>query len=425
MAYQAPRGTNDILPGPLPNSPAFESHRWQWIESTFRDLAGLYGYGEVRTPAFEDKELFLRSSGETSDVVDKEMYEFLDRGGRELALKPEGTAPVMRAYLEHKQYAAGGIVRYWYLTQSFRYGRPGKGRYRQLHQLGLELIGSTSPRADAEVIEVTDRFFSTIGLPHKIGVNCIGRPESRGRFSEAILGTFAGWLLDQDDETRAKTTKNPFRLLDSKSPEIQQIAQEVPDIGDFLSDESKEHFAGVLGALEEAGVAYEVDRSIVRGLDYYTDTVFEFVNTDFGETLSLCGGGRYDGLVAQLGGPPTPSVGVGIGVERCLLTLSQLGHKIPEPRLTAYIIAASDDAWGPLQELAAELRAAGVSCQTDLDRAKLKGQFKQADKSRALFALILGDDELASNQVTVKNLTTTEQVSIKRSGIVQWLKENI
>lgn len=424
--YQAPRGTNDILPGRRPNDPGFEIHRWQYVESEFLGVAWQYGYEEIRTPMFEDIELFIRSSGDTSDIVSKEMYDFRDKGDRHVALKPEGTAPVLRAYLEHNLAQQGSPSRLCYINHSFRYGRPGKGRYRQLHQLGLELIGSDSPLADAEIISATDRFFRAVGLEsHEIRINCIGRPEDRERFAREILGHLATVLADTDSETRNRYEKNPVRLLDSKDPKIRESLAELKPITDFIGPASRARFEGVQAALREEGIEFKLDPLIVRGLDYYTDTVFEIVDTSYGEGLSLCGGGRYDLLIAELGGPPTPSVGVGIGEERLIQALDHAGAIPDLPRPDAYIVNTGEDQRANAQALARELRDHELSIQLDIDHRGLKQQFKAADRSRARFALVLGEEEAKTGTVTVKNLADSSQQSISREEIADWLEEQI
>ncbi|MCW5938246.1 MAG: histidine--tRNA ligase [Fimbriimonadaceae bacterium] len=411
MKFQAQRGTHDVLPVDAP--------KWRFVEETWRRVCGLYGYEEIRTPIFEDFELFARTSGETSDIVSKEMYDFTDKGGRHIALRPEGTAPVVRAYLEHSLASAGGPVKLFYIGPMFRYGRPQKGRMRQLHQTGLECLGPATPEADAEVIEVTVRFYEAIGLEGlTVLVNSIGRQEARARFGEAVLRQLAGWLADQPPEARERAEKNPMRLLDSKDPDVKAALEGAPTIGEFLEPESREHFDRLCGLLDEAGIRYRLDPGIVRGLDYYTDTVFEVQSDALGAQSSLCGGGRYDGLVAELGGPSTPAVGVGIGIERALIAMEAAEAWPTSGRVGAYLVAATDSARVPLRSLARELRSAGVSCLADLDGRGLKAQFKQADRSGACWALILGEDEMAGGTVTVKNLESGQQESLPRAEAV-------
>ncbi len=411
--YQVPRGTFDVVPAPFAKEPVCETHRWLAAEAAYRKVCELYGYQEVRTPMFEDIELFLRTSGETSDIVSKEMYDFFDKSDRHVALRPEGTAPAMRAYVDHAMGGQGVVTRLSYFGPVFRYNRPNKGRYRQFHQAGYELIGSPSPLADAEIIGATVRFFRELGLEGVVvRVNSIGRGETMEKYGQAVLDHVAGWLSKQDEEQRAKAHKNPLRLLDTKDPDLRAALQGLPSILGFLGEESKASFEGLQMRLAEQGTAFEVDDSIVRGLDYYTDTVFEVVSPDFG---ALCGGGRYDGLIQEIGGPATPSVGVGIGLERALL-VAELAGKAPENKIPTrwYVVAATESAREPAVSLAHELRAMDVGCTLDLDGRSVKAQFKQADRNGATMAAVLGDEELSAGTVSIKDLVTGEQKTLPR-----------
>ncbi len=411
MPFQAPRGTEDVLPSDAP--------KWQRLESIFRDITRRYGYHELRTPTFEETELFTRTAGETSDIVSKEMYTFTDKGGRSITLKPEGTAPAMRAVIEHSLCPPGAITRLMYVTPCYRYNRPQKGRLRELHQFGLELIGSASPAADAEVIEATYRFFEACGLTGlTVMVNSIGRDECRERFREAILEHMKDYLAGQSEESNAQARKNPLRLLDSKDPDVQAALQGLKPITDFLEDECRSNFERLQQLLTEAGVRFEVRPDIVRGLDYYTETVFEILHAGLGAQSSICGGGRYDNLVKDLGGSPTPSVGVGIGVERTLLAVEADGVGVETDRLDAYIVQASKEAYDLSLAIARDLRKEGLSALTDIDGRSFKSQLRQADKSGARFAIILGDDELAKGTVQLKVLETGEQVEVSREEAV-------
>lgn len=412
MRRQAPRGTQDVLPS--------QAHLWRFVEDAFAETMALFGYGEVRTPTFEDYELFARTSGDTSDIVSKEMYDFYDKGDRHLALRPEGTAPVMRAYIEHGLGEAGLPVRLWYCAPMFRYGRPQKGRFREHHQVGFELIGSGSPLAEAEVAQAVLAFYARLGLTGlELRLNCIGRAESRARYGEALLRYLSGWLEGLAPDARAAAEKNPLRLFDSKDPKVHDALAGAPRLADFLEDASRAHFEAVLGALDECGVVYSVDDGIVRGLDYYTDTVFEVQSAALGAQSSLCGGGRYDGLIGALGGKDVPSVGVGIGVERALIAISEAGTDVPMRRPTYYLVAATPDAWPVVRAQARTLRAAGVSCLFDLDARPIKAQLKAADRSGARFAAIWGTDELAAGTVTVKDLASGVQRSVGAEELLQ------
>jgi histidyl-tRNA synthetase len=405
MRFQAQRGTEDVLPA--------DSYKWQRLEEEFRDLCRVYGYKEIRTPTFEYIELFVRSSGETSDIVSKEMYDLIDKGGRHLALKPEGTAPSIRAAIEHSLISQGQTTRLYYVTPIFRYGRPQKGRLREAHQVGLELIGSGSPTADAEVIELTVRFYQRIGIDDvEVALNSIGRESARARYREVILKHFEAYLRDLDEETRTKSARNPMRLLDSKDPAAVDLCATIPPIHDYLDDESKANFSEVQRLLAESGVPFRVAPDIVRGLDYYTDTVFEIVSSKLGAQSSLCGGGRYDNLVKELGGPPTPSVGVAMGIERALIVLEETGKVWDEELPEVYVVQATESAAAVCRGLVRDLRAAGVPTLCDIDGKKMAAQLKQADRLGAQKALILGDDEMAKGTIILRDLATSQQEEI-------------
>jgi len=393
------------------------------VHRVFAELAGQFGYGEVRTPAFEETELFVRTSGETSEVVNKQMYSFLDKGDRNLSLKPEGTAPAVRAYLEHGLGQPGQTTRLWYFTPFFRYERPGKGRYRQAHQFGLELVGSAAPEADAEIIEMTVELYRRVGIEARVNVNSLGRAETRARYREALLNYAEPYLRDQSDEIRARAALNPLRMLDSKDPEVISAMAGAPKVLDFLEEASKGHFDRLLCLLEEAQVPFEVAPNIVRGLDYYTDTVFEITTDLLGSSNdALCGGGRYDNLVSDLGGPPTPSVGVGIGVERLLIVMSELGLESPLAPLDAMAISATEAARPAIRQIAREMRSAGFSVVTDLDGRSLRSQLKRADQLGAVRAVIVGDEELTAGEVSVRLLASGDQVRVSRERLIEVLR---
>ena len=410
MRFQAPRGTEDALPADI--------HRWQFVESQFKSLAQLYGYREIRTPSFEETDLFIRSSGETSEIVTKQMYSFTDKGGRPITFRPEGTAPIMRAVIEHNLCPPGTVARFSYVIPIYRYERPQKGRLREAHQVGLELIGSPSMGSDAEIIEMTVGFYRRIGLVNVVAlVNSIGREECRRRFSEAILASVESWLKDQDEEGQARARKNPMRLLDSKDPAIQEAVAGVPPVLDFLEEDERRKFDELQSLLTEAGVPYRVAPEVVRGLDYYTGAVFEVHSTSLGAQSALCGGGRYDDLVKQMGGPDTPSVGVAMGIERALIVLEAESAEVPEPKPDAFIAAASPEYAEHARRLARGLRSRGLSAILDHDGKSLKSQLKQADKSGARYAILIGEEEVAKDAVTLRNLATGEQAMVGRSEL--------
>lgn len=415
MRYKAPKGTHDVLPA--------QSHRWRALEAAFADVARLYGYLEIRTPAFEETELFVRSSGDTSDIVTKQMYTFLDKKGRSLSLKPECTAPAIRAYLEHGLGQSGSITRLCYASQIFRYEQPQKGRYRQSHQVGIELIGSSSPLADGEVIELAVRFYERLGLRDvSVLVNTIGRRAGRERYGEALLSFLEPYLRSQDASFRERAHKNPLRLVDSKDPELQEKLVEAPRIGDYLEADSKERFEAVLEALEAAGVHAIPSPEIVRGLDYYTDIVFEVHSTSLGSQSALCGGGRYDDLIEQMGGPITPSVGFGAGIERALIAQEAEVAALPQPGVDAYLVAATSSAHEYLATLARNLRAAGISALMDYEGRPMKSQLRQADRSGARYAVIVGDDEILAGSVTLRSLSDSTQRRIQQDAIIDTLR---
>lgn len=402
MKYQAPRGTEDILPE--------ESAQWQWLEGVFRSVCRLYGYKEIRTPTFEDTDLFVRGLGETSDAVNKEMYTFIDRGGRSITLKPEATAPVARAYVEHSLGHSGQISRLYYITPIYRYERPQKGRLRQSHQTGVELLGSSAPDADAEIIDLTVRFYKTLGLNEvNIKLNSLGMNECRAKYREALLNYSKNFIKDYPEDFRERCEKNPLRLLDSKDEKLKAFMMEAPLISDYFEHETKEHFGKLQELLIKLEIDFHLDARLVRGLDYYTKTVFEVQSKSLGAQNALCGGGRYDDLIEKCGGHPTPAVGVAMGIERALMVLRtsiDLSSFTETP--LAFAVCLTDNRaefWKIIQSL----RDENLSIECDTESRSAKSQFRQADKSGAKFAIIIGDDELKNNQVKLKNLATGEE----------------
>lgn len=415
--YSAPRGTQDILPD--------TSHLWQYVESRWRDLCHLYGYREIRTPIFEETELLTRSVGESTDIVSKEMYTFEDRGGRSLTLKPEGTAPVVRAYLEHSLYAQGGVQKLYYITPIFRYERPQKGRYRQAHQFGAEIIGTAEPVADAELLAMILHFFLGLGIPQEkleLRLNTIGCPECRPAYREAVRQFGLAHRDSLCETCRARLETNPLRILDCKVPTCQAITRNAPPIDPYLCEACRGHFERLQALLKALDVPYRRDVRLVRGLDYYTRTTFEVAAQGLGAQNALCGGGRYDGLVESCGGPPTPALGVGIGIERTLLVMQELGVPLPEPpQPLVYLVAMSDSARVPVLLLAQQLRHAGIACDLDLEGRSPKAQMKRADRSGARYALLLGEDELQQHTATLRDLHTHEQHSVPQANLTEWL----
>jgi histidyl-tRNA synthetase len=397
---------------------------WQYLEREFFELSNRYGYREIRTPIFEDIELFKRTSGETSDVVSKEMYEFTDRGGRHVCLRPEGTAPVMRAAIEHGLLNQGVPIRASYAIPFFRYGRPQAGRLRQAHQFGLELIGSSSPEADAEIVEIVSEYYERVGIGKVVVlINSIGRGDCRASYRAVVLDHFKAYISDLSQEERDKALMNPLRLLDSKDPAASDLKNTIPPILNYLEPEARANFEQLQQLLAERGVEFRIQPDIVRGLDYYTDTVFEVISDRLGAQSSLCGGGRYDGLIQQLGGPPTPSVGVGMGIERAILVLESLG-KLPDPiRPEVYVVQATEDAAKACRDLAAALRDQGVETLRDFEGKKMSAQLKIADKLGARFAAIIGTDELAGGAAMVRNLSSGDQSLVPFGEVGVWVRK--
>lgn len=417
MRFQAPRGTRDVLPQ--------EAHRWVHLEKTFRDICHLYGYSEIRTPTFEDTELFVRGVGEGTDIVSKEMYTFKDRAGRSLTLKPEGTAPVIRAYLEHSLGTPNQITRLFYITPIFRYERPQKGRLRESHQTGVELIGSGTPDADAEVIELTVRFYQTLGIRNiSIKLNSLGEEECRKSYREALLEYARPHLRDFPEEFRARCEKNPLRLLDSKDPEVQKIVADAPPITRYYEKETIEHFESLQKLLNSLGITYEIDPKLVRGLDYYTKTVFEVQSEFLGAQNALCGGGRYDNLIEEYGGQPTPAVGVAMGIERALMVMETLEIEKKVERLLDVFAVCLTENRIEFAKFVKFLRDSGISVVTDLEFRSAKSQFRQADKSGANYAVILGDEELEKGVVKVKDMRSGEEVTLPSGEVLRVLRHH-
>jgi len=419
MKYQRPTGTNDVTPD--------EIAQWHEVEAVFVELCRRHCYGELRTPIFEDTDLFIRSVGEGTDIVSKEMYTFDDRGGRSLTLRAEGTAPAVRAYLENNlmQQDPERLVKLYYIAPIFRYDRPQAGRYRQHTQFGLEAIGSDNPAVDAEIIQMAVEFYSAVGIENAaLKLNSVGCPTCAPEYVRA-LKEFAAERLDRMCEDCVRRyAENPLRMIDCKSEQCQAIIAEAPRMTDILCDGCAEHFAQVRHYLDIFGIAYELDPYIVRGLDYYTRTAFEFVAEGIGAQSSIGGGGRYDGLVEQMGGRPTPGVGIGIGVERVLLVRRQLGVEEGQPaRSGCFIVTLGDAAWEAGLKLAAQLRAEGLRVDLDYRRRSMRAQLRHADGESFAQALIIGDDELAQGVVSVRDMESGEQEQVGMGELLQRLGE--
>ena len=405
----APRGTADVYPP--------QSARWQALEAQMHAIAHRFGYGEIRTPLFESTELFVRGVGETTDIVEKEMYTFSDKGGRSLTLRPEWTAPVVRAVLEHNLLAQGP-QRLYYIGPMFRYERPQAGRYRQAHQFGVECFGFAGPEADVETIALAHELMRAHGLPVVVSLNSIGDGECRPRYREVLHAHFAPHRERLSADSQRRLDRNPLRILDSKASEDAALIASAPTMLDVLCEACSTHFSRVCALLEATNVPYRIDPRIVRGLDYYTRTVYEFISDELGAQSTVCAGGRYDGLVASLGGPPTPGVGFALGIERFLMILEKHGAFAGGERSGIAVIPLGEAARTRVAPLLAALRrdAAEVAVTIDYGDAKLAAQFKKADRANARAALIVGDDELAGRSVVVRDLATRVQEVLSAAG---------
>ncbi|MBR2519932.1 MAG: histidine--tRNA ligase [Selenomonadaceae bacterium] len=406
MLTNAPRGTKDILPEQIAG--------WQFLEKKIRELCALYGYEEIRTPTFEHTELFQRGIGEGTDVVDKEMYTFTDRGDRSITLRPENTASVVRAYLQNKLYANAGLVKLFYIGSMFRYDRPQAGRLREFHQFGVEALGEKNPAVDAEIILLAWDFLQSLGLTDlKLKINTVGCPACRPIFRRKLTEFFTSEADELCGDCRRRLEKNPLRILDCKIDGLKEFMEDAPKIETCLCDECREHFAGVKNLLTAAGVEFTVDNRLVRGLDYYTKTAFEIQYAPLGAQSAVAGGGRYDGLIREIGGDLTPAVGFAAGLERILLAL-ELQGLLPAStkKITAFVVSSGEAAQVYAFKLLTDLRRKNISAAMDFGKKSLKAQMKQAAKSGAKFALIVGDDEVANSTVTVKNLETSAQETI-------------
>ncbi|WP_309707389.1 histidine--tRNA ligase [Armatimonas sp.] len=410
MRYAPPKGTYDILP-PAPGRDAVQnSALWQWLETSFREICRQYGYSEIRTPIFESHDLIHRSVGEGTDIVAKETFDFITKGNDALTLRPEGTAGVMRAFVSNRLYIERPVTKLYYIGPNFRYERPQKGRYRQHHQAGAELLGASGPEADAEVIALACGFYARLGLTDlKVKLNTVGTPESRAEYVKA-LRTWAEPLLPQmSGENNRRFAQNALRMLDSKEPQDIALLATAPSLSDYLDEASQTHFAAVKGYLTAMGLPYEEDPRLVRGFDYYTHTVFEIQSVVLGDK-ALGGGGRYNGLIEAVGGPATPGIGFGLGLERVLLALEETGISLPTASgLDAFLCPLGEAARASCVTLLAHLRAEGVVCDMDYTGRRMKAMLEQADQCKARFAVILGDDELAQGVATVRDMITKVQ----------------
>ena len=408
MKLQKPKGTQDILPA--------DSAKWQYVENVARETFKKYNYGEIRTPMFEHYEVISRSVGDTTDIVTKEMYDFHDKGDRHITLRPEGTAPVVRSYVENKLFApeVQKPVKVYYIGSMFRYERPQAGRLREFHQLGVECFGSKNPATDVETIAMAYQLFNTLGIKDvTLHLNSLGNTESRLAYRQALIDYLTPMRDTLSKDSQRRLDENPLRVLDSKEKEDKVAVENAPSILDYLDEESQAHFDEVRTMLDSLNIPYVIDTNMVRGLDYYNHTIFEFITTIDKSELTICAGGRYDSLVEYFGGPETAGFGFGLGLERLLLVLDKQGIELPvEESLDVYIAVLGSGANGKALELVQAIRYQGFKAERDYLGRKIKAQFKSADTFKAKTVITLGESEVESGQVNVKNNATREEVTV-------------
>ena len=413
MLTNAPKGTKDLLPA--------QAYKWHYVERKFAEICKNYGFKEIRTPMFEHTEVFARGIGDTTDVVQKEMYTFNDHGNRSITLKPEGTSGAVRAFIEHKQYAEVQPTKYYYDTDCFRYEKPQSGRLRHFHQFGIEVFGTPNMLADSEVICLANDFLNQLGITEiELRINSVGCPECRKKHREA-LNEFLRPRYDELCNTcKERYDRNPMRILDCKSEICQEIVKDAPRMLDYLCDDCRNAFEELKSNLTAMGIEYKVDPNIVRGLDYYTKTAFEFVTTSIGAQGTVCGGGRYDHLIEELGGPPIPGVGFGLGIERLLMLMDACGAQFPaDDSVDVFIAVMGERAKAFGLKLCRELRQSGVAAEMDTLARNIKGQFKYADRLNAKYTLVIGENELDKGVVSLKDMSMSQQREIKIEDIFE------
>lgn len=412
LITKAIKGTKDVLPKDV--------HKNQYIEATALDIASKFGYKEIRTPVFEHTELFQRGVGDTTDVVQKEMYTFDDKGGRSITLRPEGTAGAVRSYLENGLCNEALPQKVCYLISCYRYEKPQAGRLREFHQFGVECFGSASPLADAEIIALAKSLFDTLGVKDlSLEINSIGCPTCRAEYHKALKEYFSSRKDELCNTCKSRLDRNPMRILDCKSPICHEIAEGAPVVIDYLCDECKEHFENVQKYLKAQNIEYTINPQIVRGLDYYTKTVFEFVSNSIGAQGTVCGGGRYDGLVEELGGQHTPSLGFAMGIERLMILMEAQGCEFPEAeKPDLFIVALGEKATLKAVEIAKDMREEGFSALLDLNQRSVRAQMKYADKLGAKFNVVIGDNEVEAKTAKLKNMQTGEETEINLDTFV-------
>ena len=411
-----PKGTKDLLPQ--------DSYKWQFIENTAREVAKIFNIKEIRTPTFEHTEVFLRGVGETTDIVNKEMYTFTDKGGRSITLKPEGTAGVVRAFIENGMASSALPAKLYYLTQCFRYERPQAGRLREFHQFGIEYFGAKTPDTDAEVILVAKTFIEKLGIKNvSLYINSIGCKECRKKYEEALKNYLKANYDNLCELCKSRFEKNPLRILDCKNQDCKKIVENAPSILDYLCEDCSNHFEQVKKLLTLSNVEFKIDHNIVRGLDYYTKTVFEFVSENIGAQGTVCGGGRYDGLVKELGGTETCGIGFAAGIERLLLLMENTGVEIPkDDGVQIYIASMGEQAQEKAFCLVKSLRENGIIAELDHMERGIKAQFKYADKIGAKYVGVIGSDELEKGIIKIKNMTDGQETEVSFENVVEFLR---
>ena len=415
MRLQKPKGTQDILP--------LEAARWQYVEDLARETFKKYNYGEIRTPMFEHYEVISRSVGDTTDIVTKEMYDFYDKGDRHITLRPEGTAPVVRSFVENKLFApeVQKPVKLYYIGSMFRYERPQAGRLREFHQIGVECFGSKNPATDVETIAMAYQLFGDLGIQDvTLHLNTLGSSESRAAYRQALIDYLTPLKETLSKDSQRRLDENPLRVLDSKEKEDKLAVENAPSILDYLDEESQAHFDAVRGMLETLGIPYLIDTNMVRGLDYYNHTIFEFITKVDKSELTICAGGRYDGLVEYFGGPETPGFGFGLGLERLLLILEKQGIELPvDSQMDVYIAVLGEGANSKALELVQALRQQGLTAERDYLGRKIKAQFKSADSFKARTVITLGESEVESGQVTIKNNASRQEMTVRLNELME------
>lgn len=416
MLTKAPRGTKDVLPS--------ESYKWHYLERIIREITELFGYKEVRTPVFEHTELFVRGVGDTTDIVQKEMYTFLDKGNRSITLKPEGTAGVVRAYIEHGLHNLAQPIKMYYITPVFRYENPQAGRLRQHHQFGVEVFGAKEASIDGEIIALAMELFHRLGLKElELNINSIGCPNCRPRYHEVLKKYLEDHLDELCQTCNTRYEKNPLRILDCKNKECGVVVKDAPIILDYLCQECSTHFEELQSFLSAANIDFKVNPMIVRGLDYYTKTVFEIISNQIGAQGTVCGGGRYDGLVKECGGPDTPGAGFGLGLERLLLALESQNLEIPQQEARdVYIVTIGQQARHKAFELLQVMRSNNILADMDHVGRSVKAQFKYADKANVSWVCILGEEELQNNQIKVRSMKDGSEELVSQDKVIDYLK---